>query len=493
VAARGSGSAVGELVKSGLSLAWEMPLLGARQLGSWLAPAAAGRRQAAPGPDAVAAVAREATVDLDVREDSGLLGWLSQLASCAEGAVVNLAPTLLTPALLSPSTWTNLAVETAERSAAAARQLATGGALLAAEELRAKAEVFCLVLDVAKLIGVPRSADPFPLDQLLARAYALGPYRALWAVEGLGKEYGDSFWKQGITPHAILSDERTGELPARSLTMLNAGIGLSFAKHLLDGAGARTPEPELRRLVEEDVRLCRVNAREGYVGAAFEALGLVTRTFHAPLVPAVDRILRQTAPEVVGYFWHGVGRGVYFDPINFLPGSDGPLFDMAANEAPDEAARRNTLAGAAWAYVLVVQRNARIAAELLIGPYGERLAESGAFANGVASATMMRFDTTPEAPFIQPFLRYRPDPPNPRLAELWDRLVRVPGETGLEIYYPVIKEHQRLGDIFEYRDLPAFVARLEQGTGEAAQVGETAQAGLAGLAGKAGQVGRATA
>ena len=452
---------MGELVKSGLTLAWAMPLLGARQLGSWLAPAAAGRREAASGLDAVA---RAATTGLDVHQGGGLLGWLSQLASCAEEAVVNLAPTLLTPALLSPATWTNLAAETAQRSAAAARQLATGGAVLAAEELRAKAEVFCLVLNVAKLIGVPAAA-PFQLDELLARAYALGPFRALWAVEGLGKEYGDSFWSQGVTPHAILRDARTSELPARSLTMLNAGVGLSFAKHLLQGSGARTPEPELRRLVEEDARLCRENAREGYVGAALESLGLVTRTFHSQLVPAVDRILRQAAPEVLGYYWHGVGRAVFFDPVNFLPGSDGLLFEMAAREAPDEAARLSAVAGAAWAYVLVAQRDPRIAAELLIGPYGERLAENGAFANGVASAMMMRFDTTPDAPFIQPFLRYRPSPPDPRLAELWDRLIRVPGETALAVYYPVIKEHQRLGDIFEYRDLPAFVARLQEKVG----------------------------
>jgi hypothetical protein len=450
---------MGELVKSGLSLAWAMPLLGARQLGSWLAPAAAGRRQAVSSLDPVA---RAATQGID---QEGLLAWLQQLASCAEQALVQKLPTLLTPQLLSPSAWAEVAVEVAQRSAVAARQLAACQALLAAAELRAKEEVICLVLDLAKLIHVP-AAPPFPLYELLGRAYALGPFPALWGVEGLGREYGDSFWSQGVTPHDILRDERTSELPARSLTMLNAGIGLSFAMHQLQGTRAWTPEPELRGLVEEDVRLCRDNAREGYVGAAFENLGLATQSFHPQLVPAVDRVLRQVAPEVLGYYWHGVGRSVFFDPINLLPGSDGLLFEMAARMAPDEAARRSAVAGAAWGYVLVTQRDPRIAAELLIGPYGQRLAENGAFANGVASAMMMRFDTTPDAPFIQPFLQYRPSPPNPRLTELWDRLVRVPGETALEVYYPVIKQHQRLGDIFEYRDLPAFVARLSQGPGE---------------------------
>jgi hypothetical protein len=411
-------------------------------------------------------------------EDGGLLGGLSQLASCAEQALVQKLPTLLTPQLLNPLAWAEVTVEVAQRSVVAAQQLVAGQALLGAAEVLSKGEVICLVLDLAKLIDVPE-APPFPLYELLGRAYALGPFRALWGVEGLGREYGDSFWSQGITPHAILSDARTSELPSRSLTMLNAGIGLSFAMHQLQGTHAWTPEPELRGLVAEDVRLCRDNAREGYVGAAFENLGLATQSFHPQLVSAVDRSLRQVAPEVLGYYWHGVGRSVFFDLVNFLPGSDGLLFEMAAQMAPDEATRLSAVAGAAWGYVLVTQRDPRVAAKLLIGPYGERLAANDAFANGVASAMMMRFDTTPDAPFIQAFLKYRPSPPDPRLAELWDRLVRVPGETALAVYYPVIKQHQRLGDIFEYRDLPAFVAQLSQGAQGTRATRATAGAGPA--------------
>ena len=97
----------------------------------------------------------------------------------------------------------------------------------------------------------------------------------------------------------------------------------------------------------------------------------------------------------------------------------------------------------------------------MIEPFGEFLARSEGFTNGVASSTMVRFDVTPEAPFISSFLGYRPPPSNRRLVELWDRLVRVPAETALEAYCPVIKERGRLGEIFEYRDLPAFVACLE--------------------------------
>ena len=443
-----------DLVKAGLSFSWTMPLFGAQQLVYWLAPTAERRRQSAAGLDAVS---RAAAGGLD----QSSLGRLYQLGQCLQEGLVQLAPTLLTPELLYPSTWLELSLEVAQRSLTAARQVAEGEALLALDEIRAKGEVFCLVLDVAKLIGVP-TEPPFPLYELLARAYALGPFRALWAVEGLGKEYGDSFWNQGIVPHAILRDERTSGLPAQSLTMLNAGIGLSFAFYCLDKTSWRTNEPALRGLVQEILRLCRDNAREGYLGAAYESLGLVTRTFHADLVPAVDAALRQSAPEVLGYYWHGVGRAIYFAIINFLPGSDGLIFRMARDEAPDGAAKLSSVAGAAWAYALVAQRDPRILAELVIEPYGEELAADDAFANGVASSMMMRFDTTPEAPFIPTFYQYQPSPSNPRLVRLWEQLVRRPSELALNVYYPVIKQHNRLGDIFEYRDLAAFVARLQR-------------------------------
>lgn len=444
-----------DFVKTGLSLTWAMPLLGTQQLAAWLSPG--GCRRAAAGLDAVT----RATANGLVR-DEGLAGRLYQLSECAREGLVNLAPTLLTPDLLYPWTWVEAASEVAQRTLAATRLLAEGKGGLVLEELRSKGEVFCLVLDVGRLIGVP-SEPPFPLAELLAHAYALGPFRALWAVEGLGHDYGDSFWEQGIVPRGILADERTSGLPDRSLTMLNAGIGLSFAQHCLRNAGARTAPAELAAIVSEIVRLGRDNARPGYLGAAWESLGLVTRTFHPGLVAAVDRALRATAPEVLGYYWHGVGRALFFAPINFLPGSDGFIFETARREAPDEPARLSAVAGAAWAYALVAQRNPEILASLVLARYGEDLERTGAFANGVASSMMMRFDTTPGAPFIETFLQYRPASSDPRLVGLWDRLVRIPGETALAVYYPVLKEHGRLGDIFEYRDLPELVARLRRG------------------------------
>jgi hypothetical protein len=449
------GNTVVDLARAGLNFSWTMPLFGAQQLAYWLTPTAEHRQKATAGLDGVSRAAGGGL-------DPDVLGRVYQLGQCLEGAIVQMGPTLLTPKLLYPSTWINLSVDTAQRSAAATRQLAEGNGGLMLQELWYKEQVFCLVLNLPNLIGVP-SEPPFPLNALIAKSYALGFYPALWALEGLGKEYADSFWKQGMVPHHILSDEQTSDVPIRSLTMLNAGIGLSFAQTCLENAEPSTPAPALDAIVAEIVRLTRDNARPGYFGATYENLGLVTRTFHPELVPAVDRSLRQVAPDVVGYFWHGVGRAIYFLPINFLPGADRFVFEMAAREAPDEPARLNAIAGAAWGFTVVLQPNPEILAELVVAPFGEELARTQGFANGVASSLMMRFDITPEAPFVRSYVQYRPSASNPRLVRLWDELVRVPAETALDVYYPVIKQHNRLGDIFEYQDLAAFVARLQRG------------------------------
>ena len=71
---------------------------------------------------------------------------------------------------------------------------------------------------------------------------------------------------------------------------------------------------------------------------------------------------------------------------------------------------------------------------------------------------MMRYDTTPTAPFIAPFYQYQPDSANPQLVQLWHDLVQRPITVALQEYYPVLKQHQRLGEIFRYHSLPVLVA-----------------------------------
>lgn len=366
--------------------------------------------------------------------------------------LTDLTKGLLSPRVLNPSVALTLTGNPASRVLDSLGLLLSGSSLLlTTEQLVNKGEIFTLVPAVSGLIAVPPK-PPLPLPELVARSYALGDFFALWAIEGLGHDYGDSFWDQDVVPSRILAPDVTRTLPAGSLPMLHAGIGLSFAQTLLDDLRWDTPRDVLHRKIAEIARLCEDNSLPGYVGAAYESLGLVSRMFHPTQVVEIDQAVRAAAPEVRGYFWHGVGRAIYFWVFNFLPCSDWEVFQMARREAPDEEARLNAFAGAAWGYALVNQRQPRIMAELLVRQRGEELARDGGFSNGIASSMMMRYDTTPGAPFIQPFLEFRPDPADRRLEELWDRLVRIPAETALREVYPVLRQQGRMGEIFRYRD-----------------------------------------
>src|SRR3954466_12755463 len=126
-----------DLVKAGLSFMWAMPLLGTRELATWLSPGAGRDRRAAAGLDAVTRAASDGLLDQE-----GLLGRLYQLSQCAQEGLANLLPTLLTPELLYPSTWVGPPAGGARRALVPTRQLARGEGSLVLEELRAKGEVF---------------------------------------------------------------------------------------------------------------------------------------------------------------------------------------------------------------------------------------------------------------------------------------------------------------------------------------------------------------
>src|SRR5207302_2748139 len=134
---------------------------------------------------------------------------------------------------------------------------------------------FFWVRDVTSLLHLPAEGTYVPLTELVARAYALDPFPALWAVEGAGHYYGDSFWGKGEDPRDLLTDARAAAVPDASMTMLHAGIGLSFAQNLLADVSPRAPAEQVREVVRRFLALCRQNARPGYVGAALESLGLV--------------------------------------------------------------------------------------------------------------------------------------------------------------------------------------------------------------------------
>jgi len=447
--------------QSMLSFPWAMSLFGIEQLGNLLTPNLRVPQDRWTLPfDAVT----QATVEQFGVQN--VIQGVFQVGDELQRDVVDRLCDFFTPAALNLNSMVQMPADMLRWSTETCRYfIPAGDSLLAWQEFQNKLAVFLLVPGISAQLQLPEQPPYPPLQEAVERAYALDPYSALWAVEGLGHWYGDTFWERHEMPHRLLTDARVNDLTDESLLMLHAGIGLSFAQHYLKTVNHLSPIVDIRQALQEIIRLCQENSRPGYEGAALESLGLTTRsaTFTGDarpdvMVQIVGQQLAEIAPDVLGYFWHGVGRGIYFLPINILPfyGSIWHAYEMVRREAADECAWRNALAGLAWGVTMVNIRQPAIVANLL-QQHGEELSENAAFSYGVASSLMMRYDTTPDASFIMPFYQYQPDATDPRLVWLWNRLVRQPAQEALQTYYPILKQRSRLGELFRYHSLPELI------------------------------------
>ncbi|MCA1593857.1 MAG: hypothetical protein LC754_14650 [Acidobacteria bacterium] len=444
-----------DLTKSALGYTWAMSLFGVQQLANALAP----RDQSQPSRkvnDAFYSVT-QATEN----QFGDLVFGAFQIGDEMQRGLVNLTFDALTLRILSPAYVSRMASEVVEQSQDTLRTFSSAESInLAWRELRNNYQVFNLVKNVSSLLNIPEGGRDFDLGKLVEAAYALGAYPDLWAVEGLGHVYAMTFWGKGKPIRGILTGERAGVLPAKSLTMMHAGLGLAFAQQLMNTITPYDSPDEIRRVLREFVTLVKENSRRGYEGAAYESLGLVTRFWHAQMVSVVERHLLEVEPEAVSYFWHGVGRSLYFLPLFFVPGLLSPWLAVE-REAPHELARFNMTAGLAWATTIVNVRQPEIL-ENLVRYQGEQLSRTNAFTNGVMSTLIMGIDITPGDEFINRFLQYQPDPSDRRLVELWNNLVARPATEAVRRFHPVLAAHERLGEVFHYQALPELAARLER-------------------------------
>ena len=407
-----------ELARSMARLAWAAPLYGA----SRLAEALGGGRSA-----------ERLGSSLDAIAWSGhrRLGWLLQAVFQTGDDLAREWIDRFFDALdggrSSPLQAAAGLAATAAEAARIAAPGAAGGA--ARQEWRNKLEVYFLVRGARARLGLP-AAGPFDLIPFVERALELDPYRALWVLEGLGHDHAARVLAGDRQPEDVLDVEG---LPPPALLMLHAGLGMALAEDVLgDLAPVEPDRAAVTAAAERFARLCRANSRRGFADAALESLGLVTRCFFPDLVPALDRALRRVPGPLHGYFWHGVGRALYFLPVNFLPGygSGHHALAMARREAPCPQARRDALTGAVYALALVNLSHPAVVEDLLRRE-GAAL-DGGAFTEGLVSSLLMRRATTPDDPGLATFLAYRPDPSDAALAGRWRELVTRPVAEALD-------------------------------------------------------------
>ncbi|HEX9941645.1 MAG TPA: hypothetical protein VGG03_06500 [Thermoanaerobaculia bacterium] len=318
-------------------------------------------------------------------------------------------------------------------------------------ELGNKLEVFERFQYALAAIGASGEA-PLPLPEAVRRTAALEPWTRLWVVEGVGHACAEAAWRAPGPLQGLLASLAAQRIPAEAWIPLHTGMGLSFAANVL-GEHARNGSPDptpdgLRAALRLLLGLCADNSSPGYARAAFEGLGFVACNLHSHLVPEIDR---QLAPELRSYFWHGVGRGLYFSPAGFLPGWTATAMARAASEPPDEEGRRNAIAGAAWALALVNLRHPEVLGSLLTRqPWLCRSPADRALVDGVSSAVAIWCDAAGANAWLTAFLRYRPG--NGQAAQHWQRLIEEPCRRAIRSCAG-LRRSRRLEDLFRYRPL----------------------------------------
>jgi hypothetical protein len=334
-----------------------------------------------------------------------------------------------------------------------------------ATECRNKCKIMTLVQGLESYMD---REGKVPLQTIVEKCYALGTFPALWAVEGAGKDLAEWHMAHNQNPSGILTEARLDPQWDKALLMLHAGMGLGFAKYHVERLPSSPSEEEVRHAVVRTVELCRRNSRPGYYGAAMESLGLVSRFMkNADFCRRVHGVLTGAAPDSVGFFWRGVGRCLYFHPINFMPGFARPCraLDLCEAEAPSPELKETLLSGVAWALTVVNMSHPEVM-EWVLAHDAEYFGGSPGYRNGVMSSVIMRYDTTPDDPKIPQFMNHRPNPRNAALCALWDSRIQQSFESAIHSIYPILKKHKRLDEVFHYQSYANLTAQLER---EAAQ------------------------
>ena len=340
-----------------------------------------------------------------------------------------------------PRLTAKMAIDLAQCAANSAAMLAPEGEnQVAWLELQNKLETFNLFAHVELALDLPSEGESLP--DLVERASRLGPYRSVWATEGVGHFYAES---HGISAMRIGLRNGAGALLPSSLVALHSGAGLSFARRCLEGISAS----EVRAALDQFFGVCDDCSHEQYAGAAYEALGLVTRNLHPHLVGEIDRHLIERDEELVAYFWHGVGRAIYFAPTNFLPDTSAysRLVKQVQEEPTHELARLNALSGLIWALMLVNIRHPRVLETFL--KVNARELNLEVLESALCSAAVVWRDSSLEDQALSALCRHLPS--DAGTAGLWNACVSRSCAEVLK-HYPVLK-NAGLGRLFRHRSL----------------------------------------
>jgi hypothetical protein len=73
----------------------------------------------------------------------------------------------------------------------------------------------------------------------------------------------------------------------------------------------------------------------------------------------------------------------------------------------------------------------------------------------------MAMDITPNHPVVHKYLEYEPKSSDPKVRELWKKLVHDQVYKAVYRYQPILHKHKMMDQVFRVQDLDALVNRLE--------------------------------
>lgn len=265
-------------------------------------------------------------------------------------------------------------------------------------------------------------------------------FRSIWVLEGTGHIAG---LESSLTVKGLLSDAKASRLPDAAMIPLHAGMGTAFAEKLFRELPSNPSEVKIVKTVGRFIDACSANCRPGWEDACIEPFGLVVRCLYPQLLTRVSAAADALDSRWRALFWHGVGRGLYFTPANFLPasGAHERMLKNAAAESNVASDRHNVLAGLIWAVMLVNLRHP--AAIQSVAAICQRQGWHEEFTNGLISALMAWRHMAPEDRCeTAPYISAKPQ---------WKEWIEVPVRDAFENIFPGLNRLNNIPSLYTYR------------------------------------------
>jgi predicted unusual protein kinase regulating ubiquinone biosynthesis (AarF/ABC1/UbiB family) len=301
-----------------------------------------------------------------------------------------------------------------------------------------------------------------PRDEI-STLVMLDAFHALWAIEGYGFSEAESAWKAHSEAQLKIACS-CRSLPSGGIAAVHVGRSLSCASQFLKLVGVeQTTEVGLLQFFE----LCEANSPEGCGGIATEALGFVARTLHHEKLQEIAEVISSADSKLLPYYWHGVGRAIYFLYPRALYPSGGKWVGLrhALGDAIYDDARDEVLSGFAWPLVLVNIRHPEILA-LFVEQHGEDLSDyQFSFAGGVATSVLLWATWAGCDKYLRAFRRFEPSAMNKESRQLWAHLISNPCMEVTQSHVDALRASKRYGELFHHQSLHQLTNQLTRLTG----------------------------